>query len=78
MNKFKIDKSKCIGCGMCADICPDGFEIIDGKSRIKNGNAICLKDAAEACPRNAILLDEENSNDKEVNNKFSGKKKIKK
>lgn len=55
--KVKIDKKKCIGCGTCASICPQGFELgEDKKARIKDKNAYCLKTAAEACPVHAIIL----------------------
>lgn len=30
----------------------------EGKARIKNEKAECLKDAANACPREAVLLDD--------------------
>jgi ferredoxin len=55
---IKIDKNKCIGCGICENICPEGIKIINGKAKIENETAECLKDAANACPRNAIILDE--------------------
>jgi ferredoxin len=53
----RIDEEKCIGCGICQGICPDGFEIINGKAIIKDGNASCIQKAAESCPRNAIILE---------------------
>ena len=47
----------CIGCGACVSICPDGFEMGDnGKSHVKNGDAPCVKDAANSCPVQAIEL----------------------
>jgi len=52
-----IDKDKCTGCGICANICPEGIEIINGKAKIKNENTDCLKDAANACPRGAIIVE---------------------
>ena len=54
----RIDKDKCLGCGICENICPKGIEIEAGIAIIKNANISCLKDAAKACPRNAILLNE--------------------
>ena len=51
---MKIDKNKCIGCGACTNVCPDGIEISAGKAIIKDSSAKCLKDAAEICPVNAI------------------------
>jgi len=58
----KIDEEKCTGCGICANICPRGIEMVDGKARIKDENAECLKDAASSCPQNVIVFgDEENS-----------------
>lgn len=54
----KVDKAKCIGCGACAAICPDVFEIgSDGKSAIKNPKAKCdFKAAVDGCPVGAISL----------------------
>ena len=51
-----VDESQCIGCGICQNVCPDGFEIINGKAKLKNDNALCIKDAVNACPRGAIVL----------------------
>jgi len=51
----KVDKEKCIGCGSCASVCPEGFEMgDDGKARVKNSSAKCIKDAIESCPVDAI------------------------
>ncbi|ODS35473.1 hypothetical protein BEH94_06525 [Candidatus Altiarchaeales archaeon WOR_SM1_SCG] len=56
----EIIEDKCVGCGICANICPEGIEMADEKARIKNENADCLKDAANACPRDAIFVDGKN------------------
>jgi len=50
----KVDKEKCIGCGACASVCPEGFEIVDGKSRVKNEKAKCIDEAINICPVEAI------------------------
>jgi len=62
--KPKVDKNKCIGCGLCASTCPDVFELDeDGKSIVKEDadceKADCCKEAADNCPAKAITLGEE-------------------
>ena len=60
MSKIKVNKEKCIGCGMCQSLCSEVFELReDGKSHIKEGadleeNRGCIKEAIEACPVKAI------------------------
>jgi len=55
----RIVKEECIGCRICTDICSEKTEIKNGGDRLKNKNANCLKNDANVCPRNAIILDEE-------------------
>ena len=50
----KVNKEKCIGCGACAAICPEGFEMKDGKAKVKNPNAKCIDEAITICPVEAI------------------------
>ena len=57
----RVDKNKCIGCGLCAMMCPQVFEIKKGKSQIRKGVDLnkykdCLKKAAQGCPVHAILI----------------------
>jgi len=51
---FHISKNRCVGCGICLNVCPKGIEILNGTARIKNRKADCLKNAATACPQKAI------------------------
>lgn len=51
---INASKNKCVGCGICETVCPEGIEILDGISRIKFENADCLEKAIKACPQNAI------------------------
>ena len=50
----KVDKDLCIGCGACEATCPDGFELKDGKSNVKDPNAPCIDNAIKDCPVQAI------------------------
>ena len=52
---IKIDKKTCIGCGLCASICEEVFEMKDGKAKIKAQKKLpCVKEAINSCPVNAI------------------------
>jgi len=59
-----VDKSLCIGCGICAEICPEVFEIgDDGKAQVKINPVPPeiedrCRDAADQCPESAIKIDE--------------------
>jgi len=54
------DRVNCIGCGACAAVCPDNWEMAkDGKSKAKKSSLKdigCNMDAAEACPVNVIHI----------------------
>ncbi len=56
--KVKIDKEKCIGCGSCAAICPEVFEIAGDKAKVKTPKTDkkCAKEAEESCPAQAIKI----------------------
>jgi ferredoxin len=56
MVKVTIDKEECIGCGSCAALCPAGFEMADGKAKVKSQKAKCIKEAADSCPVQAISV----------------------
>ena len=51
-----VDKEACIGCGSCAAICEEVFEMTDeGKAKvISQKDSPCINEAIEACPVDAI------------------------
>ena len=57
MSKFKIDKSKCAGCGACLNICPNGAIKIgeDGKAFIDEKKCEKCGKCKEVCPFDAII-----------------------
>lgn len=56
---IKVDQNTCIGCGLCASMCPDVFAMnLDGKSEpIAQINEDCAKEAVAACPVTAISIE---------------------
>jgi ferredoxin len=53
----KILQEKCIGCGACAAICPEIFEMDEETYKAKivsQKEKKCCEKAIEACPVNAI------------------------
>lgn len=52
-----IDQANCIGCGLCASLCPDNFRINDNfKAEVINDNQIklCVQEAIDNCPVQVI------------------------
>jgi len=62
--KVTIDHALCIGDGVCADICPQVFELRDdGLAYVINENPDPslfdkVREAADACPTDAIIIEE--------------------
>lgn len=61
--KVKVDKNKCLSCGMCISLCPEVFELQNIKSKVKEKADLekhkdCIKKAAENCPVGAIKVTE--------------------
>lgn len=63
MAKYKItqEREKCIGCGTCAAVCPENWEMKkDGKSSPKKtevNDIGCNKAAEENCPVSIIHVE---------------------
>lgn len=60
--KVSIDQDLCTGCGLCTDSVPDVFEMGDDtahviKSDVPSGLEDDVKEAAEDCPVEAIIVE---------------------
>ncbi len=63
--KYKVNKKKCVGCGICVSKCPEVFAIQDGKSSIKENADFAANEgsaakAHDSCPAGAIEIVDEN------------------
>ncbi len=64
--KAKVMDNLCIGCGACAALVPDEFDINDDgiayaiNENVKDENKELVEDAKENCPTSAITVEENN------------------
>lgn len=49
---MKVNKEKCIGCGACVSVCPDVFELVNGKSKVLSDED--CDESVDVCPVGAI------------------------
>jgi len=63
--RIRIDRERCVGSTMCLSIAPAVFDLDDeGKSTVKDPQGASeeeLREAAESCPSQAIVLEDEES-----------------
>ena len=61
--RVTVDEETCIGCGLCAETCPEVFEMNDEKARVKVDEvpedlADTCREAADDCPVEAIQIED--------------------
>jgi ferredoxin len=61
--KVKVDEETCIVCGLCAETCPEVFEVNEDKVSVKVDEVPkdamdSCREAAENCPVEAIQIEE--------------------
>ncbi len=65
MEKVKVIKEKCIGCGMCVGQNPDYFTFDDDglskviKEELDPNDKMRILESVEMCPTEAIIIEEE-------------------
>ena len=57
MKHLTIDENKCVGCGLCKEVCiRDNIEIIDNKAVDVESNCFDCGQCSTLCPTNAITI----------------------
>ena len=57
---MKVNKSKCLGCGACASMCPvNAIEMKGGKAEINKKKCIKCGTCLKVCPTKAIVIEED-------------------
>ena len=59
VTKIKIDQNKCIGCGICVDVCPHNVISINDKIAYLSNKDRCIECGAcdKNCPTNALEVE---------------------
>ena len=61
--KAQVNEELCVGCGLCANDCPDVFEMENDKAKVKanpvpESSLDCCNQAKQDCPVEAIIIEE--------------------
>ena len=73
---LKLDRKKCVGCGMCIIVCPHAvFDLEIKKARIVSSDA-CMECGACAknCPAEAVMVESGEGCAKAIVNEMLGRK----
>ena len=61
MAKITIDKNLCTGCGLCASLCPEAFEVGDDNIAKAKGDSCGpgqdMEEVVSQCPVEAIKVE---------------------
>jgi len=60
MAKITVDANLCTGCGLCASLCPEAFEVGDDNIAKVKGDSCKdqdINDVASQCPVEAIKVE---------------------
>ncbi len=60
--KATVNAELCVGCGLCADVCPEVFVMEQDKAKIKanpvpDSSTECCQKAKEDCPVEAVITE---------------------
>jgi len=53
----QVDEDKCVGCGLCVDVCPvEAITLEDDKAKVDENKCTECGQCVEECPNEAISI----------------------